>query len=53
MQLYEIALHYETPSNPWEVVGADIFMANNKTLSIMDYYSKFLGCKKDGMPFSR
>ena len=37
---------------PWEVVGADIFMLNNKTLLyIVDYYRKFPIVKKvAGLP---
>ena len=39
-QRHETALHYEMPYMPWEVVGADIFMVNNKNLScIVDYYT--------------
>ena len=42
-------MYYEIPHKPWEVIGANIFMANNKTLlCIADYYSKFLILKKVG-----
>ena len=40
-------MHYEIPYKPWEVVGAHIFMVNNKSLlCIVDYYSKFPIVKK-------
>ena len=40
---------YELLCKFWEVVGADIFMMNNKTiLCIVDYYSKFPVVKKVG-----
>ena len=40
-------LHYEILCRPWEVVGADVFMINNKTLlCIVDYHSKFPIVKK-------
>ena len=36
------ALHYDISYKPWEVVGDDIFMINNKNLlCFADYYSKF------------
>ena len=42
MQPSEKALHYIVPCRPWEVVGADVFVINNKThLCIVDYHSKF------------
>ena len=47
MQPQEIAVHYEIPCRPWEVVGADIFMINGKKLlSTVDYHSKFPIVKK-------
>ena len=46
-QPQEKALHYEIPCRPWEVVGADVFMTNCKTLlCIVDYHSKFPIVKK-------
>ena len=33
---------YDIPGKPWETVGADIFMSNNKTyFCIVDYNCKF------------
>ena len=49
MQPQERALHYEIVCKPWEVVCADIFMLNDKTLLyFVDYYSKFPIKKKVG-----
>ena len=43
----ERALHYEIPCMPWDIVSADIFMVNKKTLlGTVNYYSKFLIVKK-------
>ena len=43
------ALYYEIPYKLWEIVSADIFMVNNKTiLCIVDYNSKFPIVKKVG-----
>ena len=40
-------LHHDIPAKPWEVVGADMFILNNKLyLSIVDYHSKFPFIKK-------
>ena len=45
--LHEAALHYFIPCKSWQVVGADIFMINNKNLiCIVDYYIKFPLVKK-------
>ena len=44
-QSQEKALHYEIPSRPWEVDGADIFMTKT-FLYIVDYHSKFTILKK-------
>ena len=42
MQPHERVLPYEIPCRPWEVLGADIYMVNNKALlSIVDHYSMF------------
>ena len=42
MQPQEKELNYEIPCIPCEVVYADAFIINNKTLlCIVDYYSKF------------
>ena len=47
-QPQERALHYEISCKLWEVIGADIFIMNNKTLlCIADYY-KFPIVKKVG-----
>ena len=46
-ELHEIALHYDIPFKPWELVCADILMVNSKTLlSIVDYYSKLQGVNR-------
>ena len=46
-QPQERALQYDIPYKPWEVVGANIFMVNDKILlHIVDYYSKFQVVKK-------
>ena len=34
MQSLEDALHYEIPRRPWQVVGANVSMINNKTTAI-------------------
>ena len=42
MQCQENTTPYEVQAKPFKVVGADIFMINNKNLScIVEYYSKF------------
>ena len=46
-QAKERTLHYKIPYKPWEVVSADIFTANFKSLlCIVDFYSKFPIVKK-------
>ena len=43
----ERALHHEMPCIPWKVVGADVFMINDKAvLCIVDYHNKFQSVKK-------
>ena len=43
----EKALHYEIACRPWEIIGEDVFMINDKSLlSIVDYHSKFLIVKQ-------
>ena len=37
-QLHKKALHYDIPYKPLEVLGADIFMVNNKNLICIVYY---------------
>ena len=47
MQPKEKTIPLKVLVKPWEVVGTDIFMVNNKNvLCIVDYYSKFLVMKK-------
>ena len=39
---HQTTLQYEIPYEPWEVVSADIFMVDNKSLlCIVVYYRKF------------
>ena len=46
-QPQERALHYKIPCRPCEVVSADVFMINGKTiLCIVDHHSKFPKVKK-------
>ena len=40
MQPQEKTTPYEVLAEPWEAVGADIFMINKENC-IVDYYSKF------------
>ena len=41
-QPHKKELHYEPTCRPWEVVGTDIFMINDKTFfCVVDYHSKF------------
>ena len=48
-QPQESMLSYEIPCRQWKVVGADIFMVNNKIfLCIVGYYSMFPVMKKVG-----
>ena len=50
-QPHEAALNYNTLCKPWEVVGTDIIMINNKNvICIVDYYNKFPD--KNGKPIS-
>ena len=43
----DVALHYDIPCKPCEVVGADVCMINNRNLTcIVDYYSKFTVVKR-------
>ena len=40
--------HRDIPGKPWEVVGADMFILNNKNyLCIVDYHSKFPIVKRE------
>ena len=50
-QPHEKTIPYDTPCKPSDVVGADIFSINKKTLLfIVNYYSKFSITKKaDGL----
>ena len=42
MQPKEKTIHHDIPLRPWEVLGADVFLFNNKNyLCIVDYHSKF------------
>ena len=47
MQPQEKALHYDVPCRPWDVVGADVFIINIKTLLYtVDHHNKFPIVKK-------
>ena len=53
-QPQERALHYQVQCKPWEVVGADIFMVNNKTLlCIVDLLQQVSDCEEDRQCLSR
>ena len=40
-------IHHDIPIRPWDVIGADMFILNNKQyLCIVDYHSKFPIVKK-------
>ena len=46
-QPQERALHYKIPCRTWEVISADTFIVNNKTLPcVVDGHSKFPIVKK-------
>ena len=54
MQCQEKALHYKIPSGSWEILGADVFMVNGKTLlCILDYHSKLPSDEENKQPISR
>ena len=49
MQPKEKIIHHDILLKPWEVLGADIFLLNNKNyLCVVDYHSKFLVIKTMG-----
>ena len=40
-------IHHDIPVRPWDIIGMDMFILNNKHyLSVVDYYSKFPIIKK-------
>ena len=54
MQPQERALHYEIPYRPREVVSADIFNVNNKTLlCIVGCYKQIPNYKESRLSVSR